>query len=212
MQKIRIETKCDTCGKIIYLIPSRYERSKNHFCCKECYNKFEQPIRVKKVASVYRDKTINGNKRLYHRWVVEQAIGRKLGRNEYVHHINGDKQDNRLENLQVLTPLEHNRLHNEKLPKTKICKVCGKEFEPPVNHRSRNTICSKECLIQWHKQTSQFKDRPIQQYDKNGNYIKTFSSVKQASIEIGGESTNIVKCARGKIKSAYGYRWKYLEI
>ena len=145
-----------------------------------------------------------------HRFIMQEHLGRKLGRNEYVHHINGDKQDNRLENLQVLTPLEHNRLHKEICPKTKICKVCGKEFEPPVNHRSRNTICSKECLMQWHKQTSPFKDRPIQQYDKNGNYIKTFSSVKQASIEIGGESTNIVKCAKGKIKSAYGYKWEYL--
>lgn len=209
MQKIRVETKCDTCGRIIYLTQYEYGRSKHHFCCRECYYKFDKGILVEKTKEPYRIKSFKGDRRLYHRWVVEQAIGRKLGRNEYVHHINGDKQDNRLENLQVLTPLEHNRLHNEKLPKTKICKVCGKEFEPSVNHRGRSSICSRECLRKWQKQTSVFKDRPIQQYDKNGNYIKTFSSVKQASIEIGGESTNIVKCARGKIKSAYGYKWQY---
>ena len=34
-----------------------------------------------------------------HRHVIEQNLGRKLGRNEYVYHINGDIRDNRIENL-----------------------------------------------------------------------------------------------------------------
>lgn len=144
-----------------------------------------------------------------HRFIMQEHLGRELKRNEYVHHINGDKRDNRLENLTILSPQEHNRLHKEKLPKTKICKVCGREFEPPVKHRKRNTICSKECRVIWQKQVSQFKEVPIKQYTKDGTYIKTFPSVKSASIEVNGESTNIVKCARGKIKSAYGYKWGY---
>lgn len=36
-----------------------------------------------------------------HRYIVEQEIGRYLERNEVVHHINGDSQDNRTENLAV---------------------------------------------------------------------------------------------------------------
>ena len=32
-----------------------------------------------------------GNHRLEHRVVVEKHIGRKLKRNEHIHHINGDK-------------------------------------------------------------------------------------------------------------------------
>jgi hypothetical protein len=110
------------------------------------------------------------------------------------------------ENLQVMTQLEHNRLHKEKLPKIKICSVCGKEFEPPVKHRGRNTTCSKECQYI----ASSSKNRiQIEQYTLDNNYIKTFNSITETSIEVNGEKTNIVKCLKGKIKSAYGYKWKY---
>ena len=45
------------------------------------------------------------------RKIAEAAIGRKLTRDEVVHHINGDNTDNRLENLQVMTKTDHKRLH-----------------------------------------------------------------------------------------------------
>lgn len=37
-----------------------------------------------------------------HRLVMSEAIGRPLRTDEQVHHINGDRSDNRLENLQLL--------------------------------------------------------------------------------------------------------------
>lgn len=46
-----------------------------------------------------------------HRYVMEQHIGRKLLRNEIVHHINGDKSDNRISNLQIMDLREHGRHH-----------------------------------------------------------------------------------------------------
>lgn len=45
------------------------------------------------------------------RYVVMEALGRKLRSDEHVHHRNGDKSDNRLENLEVLAAEYHGRLH-----------------------------------------------------------------------------------------------------
>ncbi|MFC1972515.1 HNH endonuclease signature motif containing protein [Chloroflexota bacterium] len=49
--------------------------------------------------------------KLFHRWVKEKELGRRLAKGEIVDHINGNKQDNKLENLQILTAKEHYKKH-----------------------------------------------------------------------------------------------------
>lgn len=59
----------------------------------------------------YKAIKVNGVKHDEHRYVMEQYLGRKLGPNEVVHHINGDKRDNRVENLEIRPRDAHSREH-----------------------------------------------------------------------------------------------------
>lgn len=56
--------------------------------------------------------TINGKNIKKHRYIIEKIIGRTLNKKEIIHHINGDKQDNRIENLYICKDrTEHTKIH-----------------------------------------------------------------------------------------------------
>jgi|ERR1035437_218405 hypothetical protein len=52
-----------------------------------------------------------GYKLLEHRKVMEKFLGRKLLSSELIHHINHNKLDNRINNLQIVTRSEHPKIH-----------------------------------------------------------------------------------------------------
>lgn len=85
-----------------------------HPLCKDCrkivdgYGKIRPHHKDWYVGS---DGYLKIGKTRYHRYLMEKHIGRKLNRNEEVHHINGVKTDNRIENLEILSSSEHTRKH-----------------------------------------------------------------------------------------------------
>lgn len=86
----------------------------------------------------YRGKLQNGKKRDVHRIVMEEHIGRRLGRTEVVHHINGDIHDNRLENLQLMTLSEHSRMHMK-----------GATLPESTKRKLSEALAGKEYLSRW---------------------------------------------------------------
>ena len=53
--------------------------------------------------------------------------------------------------------------------------------------------------------------RAVNQYDLDGNYIRTFDSVYKAEKACGKYNRTIYHCLRGDTKSALGYLWRYEE-
>lgn len=101
---------------------------------------------------------MNGKAILEHRFIMMNKIGRKLKKSECVHHINGIKTDNIIENLKIVTRKQHIKLHPRPFrggSEWRICINCNKKFKTFLSNN--NVFCSQKCF--WNK--------------KKGNKIKT---------------------------------------
>ena len=115
-----------------------------------------------------------------HKLIAETFISNPEGY-KYINHIDGDKLNNNLKNLEWCT-----QSHN-----TKEAFRIGlhKKYFGADNKRSKKII----------------------QYDLHGNFIKEWDYMTKITEELGFDYTNISKCCSGVYKKSHGYIWKYKD-
>lgn len=116
------------------------------------------------ISRGYRMLSIDSRPISEHRYVMEQQLGRRLLTTEHVHHINHDRLDNRLENLELLSSRTHHNQHvkNFRDEKTKQCCACKQikpraQFDRVQNPRrdpsdNKCRICKNTYLRAWRAQ------------------------------------------------------------
>lgn len=127
--------------------------------------------------------TVGGkpNNRYVHRLVAELFLP-EWDSELQVNHIDGDKWNNHVSNLEMVTPSQN------------------------ILHAHKTGIGGAHHL---HKGGTANQAKPVEQYTLDGEFVASYSSTFKAQCATGVSSGNLSGVARGLRKSAGGFLWKW---
>lgn len=100
---------CYNCGETCFVTPRQLSRNIIQFCSMRCRAKAQPPRHWKggRITGSYGYIWVRKNKH----YIAEHRLLTSAPKGMVVHHMNGVKDDNRLDNLCVMTRGAHRRIH-----------------------------------------------------------------------------------------------------
>ena len=101
-----------------------------------------------------------------------------------------------------------------KVAVSNICQACEQKITTAYNYiwKYADDPTPISQLVEKAKQKIHHRNRVVNQYDLQGNFLKSFSTIKEAQLSIGAKSiSSITNACTGRSKTSGGYIWKYKD-